>query len=238
LKFSIITITKNNKSGLSATLKSIVSQSCRDFELIVIDGHSTDGTSQVVQEHKSIITRFEQDAGKGIYAAMNQGLSLANGEWVLFLNGGDTFASPEVLQQAYGQLIQEADFIHGRAFKETGEEKHPFRGFKNPWIEMPFCHQAVFNRRSTILQRAYSLRFKIAGDHEFYLYWIKRKASFKRIDLDIALSESGGISEAKLMKRVWECYCASCLHYFPVFSMHRYYLAKLLWAYRKSKASS
>ncbi len=93
-KLTVITINYNDSAGLEKTVKSVVSQDLPNFEYIVIDGGSTDGTQSLVREHGERVSRFVSEPDRGIYDAMNKGLALASGDVVGFLNADDVFASP------------------------------------------------------------------------------------------------------------------------------------------------
>ena len=97
MKLSIITINLNHAAGLDQTLRSVLEQGYRDFELIVIDGASTDGSAEVIRRHSARINHLVSEPDSGIYNAMNKGLRLATGEFVHFLNSRDRLLSPDVL---------------------------------------------------------------------------------------------------------------------------------------------
>ena len=233
-KFSIVTITKNNKSGLARTLESIRAQTSRDFELIIVDGNSVDGTEELLQEYREIIGSVLRDRGAGIYAAMNQGALSAKGEWLIFMNAGDCFAAAEALQQV--DFDPSAQIVHGNAYKRDStlhlpyDEKIPF------WMGMPISHQATFFRRTLLERRLFDESFRIAADFE-YLMWAKTSGCrFEYIDVDIATIEIGGVSETKIVRRVWETYHAA-VRYFPYYRVHRFYWSKLWWAFKTEMAN-
>lgn len=97
-KFSIITINYNNKEGLRKTIESVVGQSFRDFEYIIIDGGSTDGSIEVIKEYAGKVDYWVSEPDKGIYHAMNKGVLQAHGEYLNFMNSGDEFYNNGVLQ--------------------------------------------------------------------------------------------------------------------------------------------
>ena len=91
---SIVTVVYNDYLGLSKTLESISNQSCNDYDLLIIDGGSSDKTLNVIKKYEAIISYQVSEKDNGIYDAMNKGLDQCNGEWVIFLNAGDEFNSP------------------------------------------------------------------------------------------------------------------------------------------------
>lgn len=105
-KISIITIVWNDCEGMARTLASVRSQTFRDFEYIVVDGASTDGTREFLEGHEAQIDVLISEPDNGLYEAMNKGADQASGAWALFLNAGDVFATPETLARAFTQIDQ------------------------------------------------------------------------------------------------------------------------------------
>ena len=101
MKLSIITINLNNKNGLSETISSVIAQTFTDYEYIIIDGQSTDGSLEVIKQNANHINQWISENDHGIYNAMNKGLNLAKGEYCLFLNSGDSLYDSDVLQVLY-----------------------------------------------------------------------------------------------------------------------------------------
>ncbi|MBT8324244.1 MAG: glycosyltransferase, partial [Winogradskyella sp.] len=111
LKLSIITVNFNNAEGLKKTVDSVTAQTWKDFEYIIIDGSSTDGSTEVIKANKNIIDRWVSEPDEGVYQAMNKGISMANGEYLLFLNSGDHFYKDDVLEKFHKEL-KEQDLIY------------------------------------------------------------------------------------------------------------------------------
>lgn len=175
--FSIITVTYNAAGTLPATLSSVAGQTCRLFEYIVIDGASTDSTEELVNGSGIPGLRFHSGPDKGIYDAMNKGLGDARGEYVIFLNAGDTFHSRNTLQQV-ADAIMENDFpgiVYGQTDIVTGPERvrlggRHLRAPEHLTLEsfaqgMVVCHQAfVVLRRITSL---FDLRYRFSADYDW-----------------------------------------------------------------------
>ena len=115
MRYSIITINYNNKDGLFRTIESVIAQSFNDYEYIVIDGGSTDGSLEVIKEHIPQITYWISEPDNGIYNAMNKGVNVANGDYCLFLNSGDCLYDNDVLQR-FNLYNSDKDIIIGRVF--------------------------------------------------------------------------------------------------------------------------
>lgn len=225
---SIITVTRNNAEGLRRTIDSVAAlEAAGQVELIVIDGHSTDDTDALVEARRDFVAVYEKDAGEGIYGAMNQGIERAVGEWLIFMNAGDCFASADVIDQVCSEL--EGDLVFGKARKTTGEEQLPFLGYDLAWKRMPFSHQAVFIKASLMRERPYDLSFPIAADFDFVLWALSQKRRCQRLDTLIAEVDVGGVSETRVMKRVLETYRVA-RRYYSHRAMHWHYLMKLRWA--------
>ena len=111
-KISVITINYNNKEGLEKTIESVVNQSLQDFEYIVIDGNSTDGSQEILEKYTAKISHAVSEPDTGIYNAMNKGIKAATGEYILFLNSGDEFYATQSLEKAAEHLTGE-DIIYG-----------------------------------------------------------------------------------------------------------------------------
>lgn len=111
MKLSIITINYNNCSGLQKTLHSIISQTCRDFEWIVIDGGSSDGSREIIEQYQNEMAYWCSEPDKGIYHAMNKGIARAHGEYLQFLNSGDMLADKNVIKNVITYLIKDDIYL-------------------------------------------------------------------------------------------------------------------------------
>ena len=111
MRFSIITINFNNKDGLRRTINSVLCQTCTDYEFIIIDGGSTDGSVEVIKENERKITYWVSEKDKGVYHAMNKGVAQAHGDYCVFMNSGDCFHSPDALSSV---LTYQEDIICGQ----------------------------------------------------------------------------------------------------------------------------
>lgn len=195
--FSIITICFNEENGIRRTCESVVSQDFRDYEWIVVDGGSTDGTLEVLEEFSGSVTRMISEPDEGIYDAMNKGIAAANGEYLVFMNGGDFFASDDVLAE-----VSEAprkELIYGDIFfDEAGGSlaKYPDVMSEGYLLKKMVPHQATFYRRD-LFQRFgnYDRSYKIAADYELYVRLIEvGKVSYHHIAKPLAVFDRSGIS--------------------------------------------
>ena len=113
MNLSIITVNLNNCEGLHKTIKSVASQSFPDFEYIVIDGNSNDGSVELIKENTQCITKWVSESDTGIYQAMNKGIRIANGEYLLFLNSGDFLVDDQVLEKVFS-VKRSVDILCGK----------------------------------------------------------------------------------------------------------------------------
>ena len=121
MKFSIITVNYNNKEGLRNTIESVIHQTYRDFEYIVIDGGSTDGSVDILKKYDQQINYWVSEKDSGIYNAMNKGISKAHGEYLNFMNSGDCFYALDNLERV-AKYQYETDFIVGRDYHYSEEK--------------------------------------------------------------------------------------------------------------------
>jgi glycosyltransferase involved in cell wall biosynthesis len=194
LPLSIITINYNNAAGLRKTIESVISQSFKDIEYIIIDGGSTDGSKELIEKYAESITYWVSEKDNGIYPAMNKGIQVANGEYLLFLNSGDWFYENTTLSMAI-PLLRPFDIVYGNTmnFKSDGTtwlQNPPAElslyslGYR--WNSLP--HQAMFTKRNLFEKYGgYDENLKMVADWAFYLIAIfKHNCSYKRIDNIIA----------------------------------------------------
>ncbi|RLL50649.1 glycosyltransferase [Mariprofundus sp. EBB-1] len=171
--FSIITVVYNDKEGFCNTKKNISEQIYKDFEWIIIDGASTDGTAEVVAEliqDPSLKWTSEQD--NGIYDAMNKGLSIASGEFVVFMNAGDVFSSKETLQIVAEKISKQENaisilfgganlvFLNGKS-----KYRRPRKSCNTIWHGLPATHQATYYKTDLIKNDPYDLKYEMCGDY-------------------------------------------------------------------------
>ncbi len=199
-KISVITINYNDKVGLEKTINSVVSQTSDNFEYIIIDGGSNDGSKEVIEKYKDKIDYWISEPDKGPYNAMNKGIKAANGEFVIFMNGGDFFYDETVLETVDGLLGEEYDIYYGDNYKikpnskrkKTYPEELSFSFFYTSCIN----HQSTFIRRKLFFDHFfYNEEFKIVADWEFFVYTIcNENVPYKYLGVTIANYDFTGIS--------------------------------------------
>lgn len=210
-KVSIITIGRNNREGYARTLESVVTQTCRDYEWIVIDGASTDGSVELLREHEAEITRLVSEPDTGIFNAMNKGIALARGEYCNFMNSGDAFHAPDVLERAVPRL-QGKDFYVGHQVSPNGRPAYwpaPRKVRAYALVNKCMSHQSSFIRTELLKARPYREDLRILSDWEEMVYeLLVRNASYEQLDFIVSDFDKTGISSdrhfAALYHKEWE----------------------------------
>lgn len=171
MKVTIITIGYNNLSGLKRTVPSVLSQTYTDYEYIVIDGGSTDGSKEFLQKFPRI-DYWVSEPDKGIYNAMNKGIRAAHGEYCIFINSGDTFFSSQVLENVIDKL-QGADFYTGAVTfineTKTSATLPPKKLTFDFLLTESLAHPATFNKTAWLKAHPYNEDLKIVSDWELYI---------------------------------------------------------------------
>ena len=150
-QFSIITVVKNCKNDIEETIQSVLGQNYSNFEYIVIDGGSTDGTREIIKKYKDLIDIYISEVDNGTYYAMNKGIRLARGGWLNFMNAGDLFKNSSILKNVSSCIPSKgADIIYGSTIVGDGTNSklvHPRPIKKITKGRMVFVHQSSFVKR-------------------------------------------------------------------------------------------
>lgn len=165
---SVITVVKDDVTGVIATLSSVFDQVMSDYEVIVQDGASTDGTTEALTCFGTWIDDLETAPDDGIYDAMNRALARARGEWVLFLNAGDCLVDREVLARVSERLLGRIDLFVGQAIRTEDGEVHDYLPPEMYWAGSVNDHQASFVRRALAQELGFDTRWRIVGDLDFF----------------------------------------------------------------------
>jgi len=196
MKLSIITINYNNKAGLQRTIDSVICQTCKDFEWIVIDGGSTDGSKQLIEQYQSHFAYWCSEPDNGVYHAMNKGITHAKGEYLLFLNSGDALYDDNVLQNV-DDVHSSADIITGQAVRMDTNEllRHYDKNLLMQLYHDTLNHQATLIKRDLFKDTCYDENLKIVSDWKFWLEAILwKKASVDVVDVIVTKQDMTGIS--------------------------------------------
>ncbi len=199
MKLSIITINLNNLTGLRKTIQSVVNQSFKDYEYIIIDGGSTDGSVDVIRQFEDKIAYWVSEPDMGIYNAMNKGIQKASSEYCMFLNSGDILSDSHILDNCFSNRFKE-DIIYGNIIFD---DKGILKVYKLPselsfyhFFDNSIAHPCTFIKRELFNKIGlYNENFKIVSDWEFFLKAIfLHKCSLLYLNIEIVLFNCEGIT--------------------------------------------
>lgn len=203
MKLSIITINYNDKVGLKRTIDSVVAQSFKDYEWIVIDGGSTDGSRELIEQYADHFAYWVSEPDNGIYNAMNKGIAKAKGEYLQFLNSGDWIYDEAVLGKVFSQRHDE-DILFATKhmqYYEDGREIVVERKFGDSFtpfnlIYQTICHQSAFIRRSLFDQIGYyDETYRIVSDRKFFFQaFLIKNVTRATLDFFIVYFGANGMS--------------------------------------------
>jgi len=210
-RISVITVVYNAGSVFEWTLKSIRDQSYKHIEYIVVDGGSTDGALQLIDKYKDIVSKWVSEPDKGLYNAMNKGLKMASGDYVMFLNAGDVFYNNEVLSSIFTADKPLSDVYYGETMiigqdgKEIGMRrlKAPEElSWKSLIDGMLVCHQSFIVRKEICMN--YNEKYKIAADYDWMMRCLKNAKSICNTHLIISKFLDGGLNKHNIRKALRE----------------------------------
>lgn len=213
--FTVITVLYNAEDFIEETIKSVLNQTNNNIEYILIDGGSTDNTLPIVKKYMDHIDYFISEKDKGIYDAMNKGISVSTGKYINFLNAGDTFANKYTLEHILNEIKKvdyEPDIIYGsvsiysenKSYITTLKPLYLSKLFLNMFNTRVVCHQSVFIKKEKCSK--YSLNYKIKGDLNWYydlLENVERKKIYKSQEV-VSNYLLGGLSNNNLTKSYME----------------------------------
>jgi glycosyltransferase involved in cell wall biosynthesis len=198
-KISIITINYNNLEGLQRTVESVVNQTWHEFEYIIIDGGSTDGSAEYIESKKEHFDYWVSEPDKGIYNAMNKGIAKATGEYLLFLNSGDYLYSTRVLEENHS-VIKDYDLIYfdleALGEKETEIVSYPEQIKFSYMLLGTLPHPATFIKTKIFDQFGlYDENLKIVSDWKFFMLALfKYNSTYFKVNQTLSVFCIGGIS--------------------------------------------
>jgi glycosyltransferase involved in cell wall biosynthesis len=209
-RLSVITIVYNNVRDIERTIRSVINQTYTNIEYIIVDGLSNDGTLQVIDKYKSQITKFISEKDEGIYDAMNKGLALATGDYVIFMNSGDEFYDNETVAAVFA-AAEDADIYYGETEmiadegSSLGQRRHKapakftWRGFK---YGMSISHQAIYIRRSLV--EPYDRRYQLSSDIDWIIRAAKKAKKIVNVNRYVAKYLVGGMSKKRHRQSLME----------------------------------
>jgi len=202
-KLTVITIVYNNVRDIERTIKSVLNQTHKSIEYIVIDGKSTDGTLEIIEKYKTRISKIVSEADKGIYDAMNKGLALAEGDYVLFMNSGDEIYDDHTVEDVFASAPG-ADIYYGETemyndnWESLGRRRHEAPenfNWKSFRFGMNVSHQAIYIKRSITVP--YDLQYKYSSDIDWIIKAAKKSSNIVNVHRYVAKYLVGGMSKKK-----------------------------------------
>jgi glycosyltransferase involved in cell wall biosynthesis len=202
-KLTVVTIVYNNVRDIERTVFSVLNQTYLNIEYLVIDGASNDGTLEILRKYEGRLTKLISEKDKGIYDAMNKGLAMASGEYILFMNSGDEIYTSDTVEKVFA-TDPNADIYYGETemysedWKSLGQRRHKapeefsWKDFK---YGMSISHQAIYIRRS--LTEPYDPQYKLSADIDWIIKAAKKAVKIVNTRMYVAKYLVGGMSKKK-----------------------------------------
>lgn len=201
---SIITVVYNGQKYLEETIKSVTSQTYENIEYIIIDGGSTDGTLDIIRKYEEKITYWVSERDRGIYDAMNKGVTVSNGDWINFMNAGDRFYSADTVSNIFAKERINCDIIYGDLALDYGAFSRYQKALriKHIWKGMIFSHQSCFISGNLHRKKSYSLEYSIGADFDFFYSSYLLGANFEYIPVAISVMSTNGLSDTNRIETI------------------------------------
>lgn len=209
---TVITVVFNKKEDLEKTIQSVISQTYKNIEYIIIDGGSTDGTLDIIKKYQYAIHTWISEPDQGIYDAMNKGIRLANGDWVNFMNAGDEFYSPRSVELLKKYFQEKAVLIYGdvRIVYNSFERTQQAECFSRLWERMACCHQSIFIKKQILAEYMFDLCYPFAADYDLLCKIYLGGYRVTKVDMIISRAAVGGQSDLKRIEVLREFLKISC----------------------------
>ena len=205
---SVITVVYNAEKVLEETLQSIFSQDYKNLEVVIVDGASKDGTLDIIKKYQDRIGRWISEPDKGLYDAMNKGLSLASGEWITFLNAGDSFTTNDTVSKMFAADPSAVDVIYGDAILTAENYENYVKpkslSVKNLRAGHSICHQSMFVRKSRAPKYDLNLRFKAEYNWIIDIMTSIPADRVRYVPVAVVYYALGGFGEKWLLKNLKE----------------------------------
>lgn len=215
-KVSVVTVCYNAEASIGNTLKSVLEQSYRDFEYVIIDGASKDNTLKIIDSFKAdfekngIALKVISEKDNGIYDAMNKAVRYCDGEWIIYMNADDSFADSDVLSDIFGNNdFDGIDVIYGDSFRVRGDEKKldiADKDLEALKLFKFFCHQATFTRRRVFNEIMFDCQFKICADFDFFLQAYLKDYKFHHENRVVCVYSVEGTSNKSYYNTILDSY--------------------------------
>src|ERR1700761_4244469 len=245
-KLSVITIVYNNAKDVERTMLSVLGQTYDNIEYIIVDGASTDGTLNIIHQYKDRIAKFISEPDEGIYDAMNKGLTLATGDYVLFMNSGDEIYANDTVASVFASA-DDADIYYGETEmindegQSLGRRRHQapevlsLPSFK---YGMSVSHQAIYIKRS--LTGPYDRKYQLSSDIDWILRAIKKAKTIVNVHQYVAKYLIGGVSKKRHRQSLNERFAIMKQHYglLPTVFNHFIIAINLGWYWTRNRRTN
>lgn len=209
---SVVTVVYNAVDSVGGTIKNVIAQNAEvgEVEYWVIDGGSTDGTLDIIKEYSGCL-QFVSGPDSGIYDAMNKGIELCSGDWIIFMNAGDMFCSENSIKNVFASKSYPGiDVVYGDCIVNYGDLKKYRKGgnIGQLWKGSCFSHQSAFIDLNLHKKNLYNIKNRIAADFEFFYGLSAAGGNFLKVDQAISVVTSGGLSDIKRVDAMvawWNC---------------------------------
>lgn len=200
---SVVTVSYNAALTIEQTILSIINQTYKNIEYIIVDGGSTDDTINIIKKYADRIAYWISEPDKGIYDAMNKGINIATGEWINFMNSGDTFYSNGVI----GEIVEKTrnkivDVVYGNTLLQYswGVFEKKALPLNTMLKHLPFSHQSCLINSDIMKLNKYSLQYKICADYNFFYHLYLEGGNFLYLPMCISIYEAEyGLSSVNVL---------------------------------------
>lgn len=199
-RVTVVTVTYNALDALSKTMQSVDAQDYANMEYIVVDGASSDATPSMLAQYGGRLDSWVSEKDGGIYDAMNKGVRMASGEYVIFMNAGDTFVATDTVSRVFAEA-SEADVVYGDIIKNGAIKRSlsPRNSHK-----MYYCHQAAFTRRECLLEMPFDTAHRFSADFKQAKQMFLAGKTFCHVDIAVADFDTSGVSNVNRSRGLWD----------------------------------
>lgn len=242
LKITVVTVCFNAAESIEDTILSVVDQLYDNVEYIVIDGSSTDGTVDIIKKyaeggseaskHRHRITKWISEPDEGIYDAMNKGIALSTGDYINFMNAGDTFADVDILSRTPQYMQPNIAVFYGSTYLKKNNKiirlssPKPFFNKKKGIMTAGFCHQSTFVSSKFIKKFEFDKKYKIAADFNLLKKIYEKNGTFFELPFPVAIYDVTGISSVNQKQLLQELLSicnvkSNSFHYYKYLIIHQ-----------------
>jgi len=243
-KLSVITVVYNSEQFIERTIQSVLGQTYSNIEYIIIDGGSSDKTIDLIKKYNSLSGNWISEKDNGLYDAMNKGLLRVTGDYVCFLNSGDTFFSNDTIENVFSGISEHPDVIYGETMIVDSEGNEiGLRRLKTPenltWKSfkkgMLVCHQSIYVKSA--IAENYNLKYKYSADFDWVLKVLKNAKTIHNSSLVLTRFLDGGINKKNIRKGLYERFKIMAKNYGLIFTIffHIPIGIKFIWYYFRNK---